>query len=195
MNQFVIVHGLGETTNSDWTGTDTLSRHLEALYPNDRFLEVTEAALDGISLMSVDGKRIGIGNSYGVSAIVRHADSNPQEVWDLVVMLDGVPRLDKKPRQYACTEWKQRSNIRQILSFKENVSLLGMMTGTCRAPIDGIYDASIKATKRTSDWFTEYLLDRDTYNPVSDFLTHFTLETAHPWVKDETLRTITRTLL
>lgn len=194
INQFSFVHGLGESQSSDWAGTDSLAKYLQTIYPNDEFNEYVESDFDTQHVPYLAGKQIGIGNSYGVSALIRHADLNPQETWDLIIMLDGVPRLDKKPRQYSCTEWKRRPNIKRVVSFKENVSILGLMTGTCRDAAQGEYDKTLKATKRAGPWFAEYLLDRDTYNPVSDFLAHFTLETQHAWVKEIILHEIALTV-
>jgi len=182
---FNIVHGFLESQDSNWAKTPDFALELQKLYPEATITEHKQIDFDKVGFITApDAVEICIGNSWGASAIVRRMDKNPGNKISLAIFLDPVCNSFDSPKQISDKEWVRRQNIGHVLSFRETASILkgqGLRPGN-REIYTGMRDEANRFSQFEYGWATEYVLDNDP-NQKNDFLEHFTILSANPWVK------------
>ncbi len=192
--QIRIVHGFLEAEDSNWAKTHDFASELQRLYPSAVVTEHKQKEFDQVPFTD-DGPEICLGNSWGASAIIRRMDKNPGKKIDLAILLDPVCNMFDEPKQRADQEWWRRPGIGHVLSFRETASILkgSPIKPENLAMFTGQRDDGNGFMLYEYGWATEYVLDNDP-KQKNDFLEHFTILSANPWVRQVMLERIERAL-
>jgi hypothetical protein len=195
---FNIVHGFLEGQTSDQAGLHSLGEELKRTWPAATVVEHTQDKFDTYPFQPAGTFECDLGNSWGLSAILRRLDKNPQQRLPLAIGLDGVPNEFNEPKQTLDKKgWRRRTNLGHLLYFRETESIL---KGTAIKPENmalGSFqrDDGNGFMNYEYGFASEYVLDWDPRTgPLGDFFAHFQILTENLWVKQIMLERIARAI-